>query len=691
MVFAATRVVLAATRVVLAATREVSAATREVLAATREVSAATREVSAATREVLVATRPVWAATRVVPAGTRVVPAGTRLVPAGTQLGLPWRPRGAGCPRHAVGGYDPLVPHFHLSWSDPHDRLFDVEIRFIAPEDGPRLLLPAWRPGRYLLQDYAANVREWSAGGHAIRKDGKTSWVVEAREGEEVTVRYRYYAGVLDAGSSFLDADEAYWNGSNLFMLVEGLREEEHRLTVATDWPIEIQLPRDGDVFVARDYDHLIDSPAIASPAMTRHSFEVEGKSIHLVFRGDAGIDTRQFVEPHRAMARSQSALFGGLPFGEYRFLYHLRDRWHGVEHEDSCSIIARRLSLMGCEPGDEGYDHLLSIASHELFHAWNVKRMMPAGFLPYDYWRETPTKLLWAMEGITSYYGELTLVRAGLWSESRYLQHIEKEIEVLESSPANRHLSLAQASYDGWLATPAYNHDLTNAWYSFYNKGELVALLLDLTIRQRSGGGKSLDDVMRLLWGEYGSSVRRVPRGSSGGGGGRGTPRNSEEPEERPKGMPEDAIERAVARIADVGDFFARYVDGTEPLPYGELLALIGVEMRSEPRGGIGARFRADNGLLIVDAVFRGGPAMEAGLLPGDELIAIDGTRTTTESVLGSALQGLGDGAAAELLIARAGEVRRQRFVVRPDPRVTVKLRTTGASELRAAWLRRDE
>lgn len=556
-------------------------------------------------------------------------------------------------------YDPRVPLYHLSWSNPHDRLYDIEIRFTAPADEPRLHLPAWRPGRYLLQDYAANVREWSAS-HPIRKDGKTTWVIDARAGESVTVRYRYYAGVLDAGSSFLDDDEAYWNGSNLFMLVEGLREEEHRLTVATEWPVEIQLRRDGDALVARDYDHLIDSPAIASPKMTRHSFEVEGKPIHLVFRGDEGIDTAAYVEPHRAIAISQAKLFGGLPFAEYRFLYHLRDKWHGVEHEDSCSIIARRLALHS----DEGRDHLYSIAAHELFHAWNVKRMMPAAFLPYDYWRETPTKLLWAMEGITSYYGELTLVRAGLWDEERYLEHVAREIETLENAPANKHLSLAQASYDGWLATPAHNHDLPNAWYSFYNKGELVALLLDLTIRQRTGGVKSLDDVMRLLWSEYGPMRR---------------------------GMEEDAIERAVERIADAGDFFARFVDGTEPLPYAEMLGLAAIEITTKAQRGIGARLRADGGQLIVDAVLRGGAAMEAGLLPGDELIAVDGTRTPSESVLGSALQVLGDGGSAELLIARAGQLRRQRLTMRPDPRVSVTLRTTGASDLRAAWLRRDE
>jgi predicted metalloprotease with PDZ domain len=433
-----------------------------------------------------------------------------------------------------------------------------------------------------------------------------------------------------------------------------------------DWAIEIQLPRGEDgAFVARDYDHLIDSPAIASPRMTRHSFEEGGATIQLVFRGDEGLDTAQYVEPFRAMVRSQAALFGGLPFREYRFLFHAGDRWHGVEHEDSCSIIVHRQALLGSGPGDAGYEHVLSIASHELFHAWNVKRMLPARFLPYDYWRETPTRLLWAMEGITSYYGQLTLVRAGLWDEARYVEHVQEEIERLESSPARLHLSLAQASFDGWLATPVHNHDLANAWYSFYNKGELVALLLDLTIRERSGGTKSLDDVIRLLWSEYGDGRR---------------------------GMEEDAIERAVARVADVGDFFARYVDGTDPLPYTEILGQVGLTLTVEPReadrGSLGARLKMQDGLLIVDVAYRGGAAMDAGLLPGDELLAIDGTRTTGESVVGSALRGVRPGESAEVLLARAGVIRRHRLTPRRDPRVHATLRADTESGPRRQWLR---
>ena len=544
-----------------------------------------------------------------------------------------------------------MPHYLIAWSNPRDRLYDITIRFTAPADTPRLLLPAWRPGRYLLQNYAANVREWG-GSHRVWKDAKSSWRVDAGAGEAVTVTYRYYAGVLDAGSSFLDDDEAYFNGSNLFMLVEGLRSQEHRLTVAApaEWRIETQLPRDDEQYVARDYDHLIDSPFICAAEMTRHTFSEAGARFHLIFRDDEGIDTEQYVEPTRAIARTQAELFGGLPFSEYRFLIHVREKWHGVEHEDSCSILARRASLLANEN-----DRFLEIVSHELFHAWNVKRMLPAKFHPYDYWHETPTRLLWAMEGMTSYYGALTMVRGGVWSEARYLEHLRKEIETLEGLPGRLHLSLAQASFDGWLADPFYMHDHPNAFFSFYNKGELVSALLDLTIRRATNDEKSLDDVLRLLWEE------RV--------------------------LAEDAVERAVARAADVGDFFARYVDGVEPLPYADLFATAGIAFASAAREGasLGAKVKMVDGLLVIESVIRGGAGMAAGLLPNDELVSLDGTRTNSEAALSAALHGLQ--ASGELVITRAGVAKRLTLEARPDPRPQITLRISEPSELRRRWL----
>ena len=590
-----------------------------------------------------------------------------------------------------------MPHYLVSWTNPHDRLLEITLRFTAPADTPRLLLPAWRPGRYLIQNYAANVRECTAGEHRIRKEAKSSWRVDARAGEAVTVTYRYYAGVLDAGSSFLDDDEVYINGSNLFMLVDGLRSEEHRLTIAApaEWRIESQLQyavilsredgegppagsassvlspgvlrsaQDDTNYVARDYDYLIDSPIIAAATMTRHTFDEAGARFHMIYRDDRGFDTEQYIEPTRAIIRTQAQLFGGLPFSEYRFLYHVREKWHGVEHEDSCSIILKRSALGTAD------DRTLSISAHELFHAWNVKRMLPAKFHPYDYWNETPTRLLWAMEGLTSYYGDLSLVRGGVWDEARYLEHLRKEIETLEGLPARLHLPLSQASFDGWLSDPAQMHDHANAWYSFYTKGEIVSMLLDLTIRRATNGAKSLDDVLLLLWDK--------------------------------KILEEDAVERVVEQVADVGDFFARYVDGVEPLPYAELFAAAGVAFASAPRPGssLGAKVKMVDGLLTIESVLRGGAGMDAGLLPNDEMLSLDGTRINSEGALETALAGVvrasgapppGDAPEArttpvELLISRAGVLKTLALEARPDPRPQITLRITGPSELRKQWL----
>ena len=560
-----------------------------------------------------------------------------------------------------------LPAYTISWTDPNERQYDIAISFTAPVDRPRLTLPAWRPGRYLIQNYAANVTQWRAADHAgdsveIQKDGKSSWRVEARAGDRITVTYRYYAGVLDGGSSFLDENEAYFNGSNLFMMVEGLRGEGSRLSIAApaEWRIETQLPaEDANTFVARDYDHLIDSPVIAAPRMTRHSFSECGALIHLIFIGSANVDTDQFIEPVRSIVREQARMFGGLPLREYRFLIHAGDKWHGVEHEASCSILAKRSDLLGATIGSHGYDDFLSICSHEFFHLWNVKRIMPAAFAPYDYSKETPTRLLWVMEGVTSYYGDLTLVRAGLWDESRYLAHLASEIETLENLPGREVLSLSQASFDAWLQNDL--HDRANALISFYNKGEVVSALLDLIISRESRGEKSLDDVMLLLW------------------------RNREP-------LPEDGFARAVASICDTGNFFDRYVDGTEPLPYAELLSAAGIEIDVSQRDAapsLAATLRADGGRLLVINALRGGAGMCAGLRPGDEIISIDGTRTMTETDTSNVLRSLDPGTAVEMIVSRAGVIRAMTLTATPDPRVKVTLRAVGDNAMRDRWLRR--
>lgn len=553
-------------------------------------------------------------------------------------------------------------HYEISWRDPRERLYDVAIRFVAPCDDPRLVLPSWRPGRYLLQGFAVNVREWSSN---LEKEAPSVWRVRARAGEPVEVRYRYWAGVLDAGSAFLDPEEAYFNGSNLFMWVDGLRADDTWLTVTApaQWEVETQLPVTAaaetggmrrTTFAARSYDHLIDSPAIAAASFRREQFEASGAKIHLVFRNAERIDTAQFIEPLRSTIAEQTALFGELPCRDYRFLVHGGDRWHGVEHEDSCSIIANRASMIGAGPGSEGFDHFLSICSHEFFHLWNVKRMMPVVFAPYDYTRPVPTRLLWAMEGMTSYFGDLTIARAGVWSEQRYLDRLAAQITALERNPSRHHLSLSQASFDGWLQEPSRPHDRNNAWFSFYTKGELVSALLDLSLRADGG---SLDRIVRRLWDE--------------------------------RLLSEDSVERACG--GQHAGFFRRFVDGCETLPYAELFGRAGIAFDAKRHEvTLGATLKATDGALMVESVAYGGTAMSAGLMQNDELIALGGVRTRSRADVDNALRGVGEGEAIPLVYARLGVVSNATAVAADDGSITASLRIEEQSNpLRSDWLGR--
>jgi len=569
-------------------------------------------------------------------------------------------------------------HYRLSWDDPNEHIFDVEVSFIASGRETDLQLPAWRPGRYLIQNYAANIRQWSASGDdgrklEMHKVQKSLWRVETGRGEAVRVRYRFFAGVLDAGSSFLDADEAYFNGSNLFMMVVGQRSSKAvlDLQVPKGWKVVTQLEKvSARRYEARDYDYLIDSPTIISPTVEERRFEESGSEIVLAFQNHKSVDVRRFVAPVRRIAKGHAALFSGLPSERYTFLYHLGDRWHGVEHEDSCSIILKRAELLGGGSDDPGMDNALAVTSHEFFHLWNVKRILPRRFVPYDYSVETPTKLLWVMEGVTSYYGEKMLRRTGLWSRERYLRHLSTEITALEATPGRAYLSLSQASFDGWLQEPSQMHDKSNAWISFYNKGEIVAALMDIEMRRQTKGRKSFDDLMRFLWKKYGS---------------------------RGRGLEEDAIELALASLfgAALVEFHRRYVDGLDSLPYDEVLNAAGIEVvrKEGERGDFGASVRTTEGRVVIASVRAAGPAMRAGLLPGDELLAINGTRVSAASLV-TLVEAAGKGKLS-IVFARNDVMKTARTEVNDRGSEQIELsimekRSPAQEQLLSAWLGED-
>ena len=563
---------------------------------------------------------------------------------------------------------PAKVFYKVSWGDPESHLFDVEVEFRATGRTTELRLPAWRPGRYLIQNYAANVRQWSAtNSHGksllVEKTDKSTWSVRTKAGERTTFRYRFFAGVLDAGSSYLSIEECYFNGTNLLMLVNGQRESAASLEIAVPegWLIETQLTADGKGrFLARDYDYLIDSPVLASPSLVTHTFVESGCRISLIFQNAEGEDTSRFVAPVQSIVAAHIARFGGIPTREYRFLYHYADLWHGVEHEDSCSITLKGDELRGASPGDESFDHFLAITSHEFFHLWNVKRIIPALFLPYDYSKETYTRLLWAMEGITSYFGERTLLTSGLWSPGRYLEHLAAEIDTLEAIPGREFLSLAQASFDGWLQEPSQMHDKGKAWISFYNKGEIVAALLDLEIRRRTLGRRSLDDVMLTLWNRYGKKAR---------------------------GLEEDAIEKAAVSVAgsDCSEFFRRYVDGVEPLPYDELFGVVGLRMEAKDtdvKQELNATLVARSNRLLVTG--SADPELEVD----DEIIAVNERRVLSTAAVTTAIGGL---EICTVTIVRAGAIRTVQLAavsVAVNARVLIEVESgEEVMKLRDGWL----
>lgn len=513
---------------------------------------------------------------------------------------------------APGQQAEAMNEYTLSWSEPGTHLYDVSLTF-APDgrDSVDVHLPVWRPGRYVRQNYAANVQEFSSADEdgdrlPFRKSGLSTWRVAAGGVKRVTVRYRYYANTLDAGASLLAAHEAYFNPVNLFMYPDGQIAAPLRLTLKLPrgWKVATALTptRKPNVFTALDYHTLADSPTIASPSLETLQFTVDDVPYTLVFQGrfEPGERRSRIVPDVEKIVRVQTAIFGNAPFDEYFFLFHLVPYpfGHAVEHANSSSYVIQDNAFTD----EEEYTGFLDIVAHELFHAWNVKRIRPAALWPYDYSREQFTTLHWFTEGVTSYYAEQTLLRAGHVAVEQYLESVSRVIDQFERTPGRKVVPVSLASWDSWLS--GYGQGNPNTTVSFYAKGMLVGLLLDGLIRDATDGARSLDDVLRLLYATY---------------------------YQQGKGVPEDGVKLAAESVAgrSFEDFFARYVQGTEELPYDEVLRPFGLRVSAEtdptrPEADLRIQTRPSNGRAVVLTIDPESPALAAGLDTGDELLAID-------------------------------------------------------------------
>lgn len=557
---------------------------------------------------------------------------------------------------------------------PNSHLITVTLRYAAPEPVKYLdvALPAWRPGRYQIQNYARNVRDFRATDQAGRplaweKLDKSTWRIQCSAAREVRISYAYYANTLDAGATLWNDEELYWNGTNLLMYVVGKKDLPARLslTLPNDWRCAYPLKKVAEPFVyeAPDYDTLADAPGIASPTLNVVRFDHAGTTYHLAFQGLVGSLPTELVESVRRIVAVTVEMFGGeAPFTDYWFLYHIvpGGRFHGVEHMNSTSITVPANAF------EEQLGRFYSISAHEFFHAWNVKRIRPHVLGPFDYSQEVYTRNLWVVEGVTSYYDDLLCRRAGVLSVEDYLSALGSTIAAQQRAPGRLVTPVSAASFDAWL-TP----DDNNVRVDFYTKGALVALLLDLDIRRRTNGAKSLDDVMRWLYTTYA---------------------------ERGRGYPENGMQLAVEAVVGVSyaDFFARYVDGTDELPYEEYLAVVGLEIvetlsPTQPKASLGIELTGDEKQTVIANVFPGEAAFRAGLDRGDILVAIDNEQANL-TTLPQLLKKRQPGETVKVLVFRRGKLREFSVTLQKETRVDFRVRpvampTPTQTRLYQAWL----
>ena len=561
-------------------------------------------------------------------------------------------------------------HFSILPADPAGHLFEVRCSVARPSpDGQLFRIPAWAPGSYLIRDFARHVVSCRAEAEGrplgLAKVDKQTWRCDPHEGP-VTLVYQVYAWDLSVRGAHLDTAHASFNGPSVFVVPLGAEDQPCRVRIEAPpgglgrgWRVASTLaavdaePWGFGEYQAASYEDLIDHP-VEMGCFATARFEACGVPHEVVVSGRHRGDLDRLAHDLRRVCEYQVRLFGEpAPFDRYLFLVTaVGEGYGGLEHRSSSSLICRREDLprVGEREVREEYRTFLGLASHEYFHAWHVKRIRPAVLSPPDLTREVHTTLLWVFEGITSYYDDLALVRAGVIEAEDYLQVLGQLATRVWRTPGRLRQTLAESSFDAWTKFYRPNENTPNSGVSYYTKGALVALALDLTLRRVTHGERSLDDLMRALWERYGKTG---------------------------VGVPEDGVERLAQELAggELGAFFDRLVRGTEDPPLRELLAEVGVDFRLRPaesqddKGGrpaarpewqeravLGACTEAAEGGVRLVHVYDGGAAQASGLAAGDVVVAMDGIRVT-QATLERSLASLPPGSTVRVHAFRRDEL----------------------------------
>jgi len=522
-------------------------------------------------------------------------------------------------------------HYKFSYQNPQTRYITIEFtigkEYFQNKKSLECQLPDWRPGRYELGNFAKNIQRFAAfdeNNQALNftKTGKASWEIETATAESIIVKYNYFTAVLDAGSCWIDEYQLYVNPVHCCLYIPGFEKEPCSLELAIPSHFKVATsltrvfpqglkglknPSNPNLYFAADFHELVDSPFIASPSLKHNKYEVGGVKFHIWFQGESKPDWGKIIPDFEAFTQKQMLMMGGFPVDEYHFLFQILTThfYHGVEHLKS-TVIALGPSYDLMKP--VLYPELLGISSHELYHSWNIKAIRPAEMQPYKYDRENFSKMGYVAEGVTTYFGDLFLLRSKAYSTYEMMKELTRHLQKHLDNYGRFNLSVAASSWDTWL--DGYSDGIPHRKVSIYTEGALCAFMLDILIRKQTANARGLDDVMQLMYVRFGKTSI---------------------------GYTEQDYQVILEEVSglDLAWFFKDYYNGTtnyEPLLaecfhyLGYQITKIRSRMYFENRFGFKIKFDAD-GSVRITTIAPNSIAEQAGLAKDDLITGINGIK----------------------------------------------------------------
>ena len=536
-------------------------------------------------------------------------------------------------------------------------------------------MPVWTPGSYLVREFSKNVnlvKAFTKDGKALKvsKKSKNAWLIDAGNEKNIQVKYEVYSFEVSVRTPFLDLSHGFVSGSGVFMYVEKAKNQAGSVTVfphesfkriSTSLPLDQTAKGAGQRFTFENYDQLVDCPMeIGNQEI--FEFSAAGVLHTVAMYGDANYNVDQLKKDMPKIVEAETAVIGKNPNKTYTFIVHnVVDGQGGLEHMNSPVLSVNRWTSAGKQ-----YVDFLNLVAHEYFHLWNVKRIRPIELGPFNYDEENYTTLLWVMEGFTSYYDELILRRTGFYTEEEFLAKLQSSINYVEGSPGSRVQPVAHASFDAWVKAYRPNENSSNTSMTYYSRGSVLASVIDAMIVADSDGKKCLDHFMQQLYTTYYEGLKR--------------------------GFSEAEFKAELSKFVgkNMDDFFAKYVDGTEIIPYKDFYGPVGLNVQDVTTNNpsFGASVREEGGKVIVKSVRFGSSAEEAGISVGDEIVGCNAYRVD-QSMFEGMMSGMGNMETCDLLIARDEKLFSVHVTIRPYKKPQFLLTKSTSNEKRLHyWLR---